>query len=89
MQQKQGEKNKAIYGNAPNLKMAILAYTVSIFTSSKSKTGVSQGGSYAYTYFLLYVPANIDGFPEMWLWLRFGACFFSSKPDLNWALQKA
>ena len=35
---------------------------------------------------MLSVLANIDGFCKMLLWLRFGACFVSSKGDLNLGL---
>ena len=45
----------------------------------------AQGGDGGVPHILLHVPANIDGFPGMLLWLTFRACFFFSKPDLNWA----
>ena len=59
---------------------------MSIFTSQKSTKGTSQGGSSEEFRLLLPVPANIDGFSKMLLWLTFGACFFSSKGDLNLGL---
>ena len=35
----------------------------------------AQGGAGGIPEILLHVPANIDGFPEMLLWLTFRACF--------------
>ena len=46
-----------------------------------------RGGAGEGLHFLLYVPSNIDRFSRMWLWLTFRACFFFTKPDLNWVTE--
>ena len=47
--------------------------------------GGPRGGHGEIPQLLLHVPTNIGGFLEMLLWPLFRACFFCSKPDLNWA----